>query len=195
MNEACNLRVGPGVETSPVDYALHLRRRVNIYQIINICTRHAFIELTIRIHVTCDNNFTTGDNNTEANCCACDKSLGPCCCISVDADTDDDEITSIDEKGTKISAKPKVTSASSITSGTRSSVLPCAIFQSGRPDFHPLLGELLVKAEGETGIAVCGPLGLSSNVRTTVAKCSNDRAVHKGTGAQGIFLHAEGFGW
>ncbi|KAM0140302.1 hypothetical protein ACHAP3_002600 [Botrytis cinerea] len=153
------------------------------------------IELTIRIHVTCDNNFTTGDNNTEANCCACDKSLGPCCCISVDADTDDDEITSIDEKGTKISAKPKVTSASSITSGTRSSVLPCAIFQSGRPDFHPLLGELLVKAEGETGIAVCGPLGLSSNVRTTVAKCSNDRAVHKGTGAQGIFLHAEGFGW
>ncbi|KAF7884470.1 uncharacterized protein EAF02_004806 [Botrytis sinoallii] len=153
------------------------------------------IELTIRIHVTCDNNFTTGDSNTVANCCACDKSPSPCCCISVDADADDDEITSIDEKGTKISAQPKITSASSITSGTRSSILPCAVFHSGRPDFHPILGELLVKAEGETGIAVCGPLGLSSNVRTTVAKCSNDRAVHKGTGAQGIFLHAEGFGW
>lgn len=153
------------------------------------------IELTVRIHVTCDNNFTTGDENTEANCCACDKSLGPCCCIVVDSDTDGDEITSIDEKGTKFTSKPKITSASSITPGTRSSVLPCAVFHSGRPDFHPLLGELLEKAEGETGIAVCGPLGLSSNVRTTAAKCSNDRAVHKGTGAQGIYLHAEGFGW
>ncbi|KAG4032197.1 hypothetical protein MFRU_007g01090 [Monilinia fructicola] len=153
------------------------------------------IELTIRIHVTCDNNFTTGEENTEANCCACDKSLGPCCCIVVDSDTDSDEITSIDEKGTKITSRPKATSASSVNSGTRSSVLPCAVFHSGRPDFHPLIGELLEKAEGETGIAVCGPLGLNSKVRTTVARCSNDRAVHKGTGAQGIYLHAEGFGW
>ncbi|CAD6446682.1 93e6b732-17f6-428e-9f8d-d8e003f39abd [Sclerotinia trifoliorum] len=153
------------------------------------------IELTIRIHVTCDNNFTTGDDNIEANCCACDKSLGSCCCISIDSDTDDDEITSIAEKGNKVTSKPKTTSASSIISGTRSSILPCAVFHSGRPDFHPLLGDLLEKAEGETGIAVCGPPGLSSSVRTTVARCSNDRAVHKGTGAQGIYLHAEGFGW
>ncbi|KAA8566943.1 hypothetical protein EYC84_010039 [Monilinia fructicola] len=83
----------------------------------------------------------------------------------VDSDTDSDEITSIDEKGTKITSRPKATSASSVNSGTRSSVLPCAVFHSGRPDFHPLIGELLEKAEGETGIAVCGPLGLNSKVR------------------------------
>jgi hypothetical protein len=58
-----------------------------------------------------------------------------------------------------------------------------------------VLWELLEQAEGETGIAVCGPLGLSSDVRMTVVRCSDERAVHKGTGAQGIYLHSECFGW
>lgn len=58
-----------------------------------------------------------------------------------------------------------------------------------------MLWVLLDEARGETGIAVCGPLGLSSDVRTMVARCSDERAVHKGTGAQGIYLPAECFGW
>lgn len=80
-------------------------------------------------------------------------------------------------------------------SGTRSAVLPCALFYKGRPQLDSLLWDVLEKAEGETGIAVCGPLGLSSEMRNTVARCSDERAVHKGTGAQGIYLHAECFGW
>jgi len=130
----------------------------------------AGVELTIQIHATCDEAFG-GDKSGDFDC-ACDKSAGPCCCIT----------ESVHEKGTVISR------------GT-SSRLGCVTYESGRPDFYPLLVGLLGQAEGETGVAVCGPLGLSSTIRNTVARCSDERAVHKGTGAQGIFLHSECFGW
>ena len=85
--------------------------------------------------------------------------------------------------------------ASSLKSGTKSKVLPCADFHSGRPDFDELLWSLMDKAEGETGVAVCGPLGLNSDIRRAVVRCSDERAVHKGSGAQGVYLYAECFGW
>ncbi len=177
-------------------------------------THHAVgIELDIRVHVTCDDDFTTGveDGSNEIDCdCECDKSLGPCCCINVDEGETLREI--VDEKGTKITktvskssdTQVKVQSKTSSTSsslksekgnGVRSRILPCARFYSGRPNLYELLWERLERAEGETGVAVCGPLGLSSDVRRSVVKCSDERGVHKGTGAEGVYLHAECFGW
>jgi NAD(P)H-flavin reductase len=44
---------------------------------------------------------------------------------------------------------------------------------------------------GETGAAVCGGKSLVSDVRNKVTRLSDERAVHKGSGAQGIFLHVE----
>lgn len=165
--------------------------------------RAAGIELSIRIHVTCDDNFTTGEENNSKECdCACDKSLGPCCCVNVDVDSDsireivDEKGVPVDgQKDVRIKVQSRSNTSSSLKSGTKSRILPCATFQSGRPDFYPLLWELLEQAEGETGVAVCGPLGLSCDVRRTVVRCSDERAVHKGTGAQGIYLHSECFGW
>ncbi len=127
----------------------------------------AGIELSICIHVTCDNAFTTGDG---PECCACDKKLGPCCCVN---------LAEVQSDG----------------SGVKSRALPCAKFYSGRPDIFELLWDILEKAEGETGVTVCGPIGLNTDVRKMVVKCSDERAVHKGTGAQGIYLHTECFGW
>lgn len=165
--------------------------------------RDAGIEVLISVYVTCDDAWTTAEESgASKECgCACDKSLGPCCCISADPEDDvADDITratskaEIDEKGTTVAIASRRSSRSGSRAGN-SSVLPCAMFTSGRPDFYPLLWDLLDMAEGETGVAVCGPLGLSSTVRRVVARCSDERAVHKGTGAQGIFLHAECFGW
>jgi hypothetical protein len=67
----------------------------------------------------------------------------------------------------------------------------CATFCSGRPNLYPMLLDLAEQAEGEMGIAVCGPLGLGASVRMTVAMMSDDRAIHKGSGAQGICVHVE----
>ncbi|KAF8867297.1 putative FRE ferric reductase-like transmembrane component [Acephala macrosclerotiorum] len=170
----------------------------------------AGIELDIRVHVTCDEDFAGAEDGEEGKeCdCECDKSLGPCCCINVDEGETVREI--IDEKGTKISKtvskssdtqakiQPRSSSSSSLKSGNggvKSRILPCARFYSGRPDVYELLWERLERAEGETGVAVCGPLGLSSDVRRSVVRCSDERGVHKGSGAQGVYLHAECFGW
>ena len=163
----------------------------------------AGIVLSIRIHVTCDDNLTTGEGSESKECdCSCDKSLGPCCCVNVEEDAksireivDEKGIPVDDQKSTRVIVQSRSNTSSSLNSGTRSSILPCATFKSGRPDFYSMLWELLEQAEGETGVAVCGPLGLSSDVRRTVVRCSDERAVHKGTGAQGIYLHSECFGW
>jgi ferric-chelate reductase len=164
--------------------------------------REAGIELSIQIHVTCDDNFTTGDELQGAECdCACDKSAGPCCCVAVVGDADnireivDEKGNPVSDKNTLVNVQSRSQSSTSLKSGTKLKILPCANFQSGRPDFYELLWNLLENAEGETGVACCGPLGLNSDVRRTVVRCSDERAVHKGTGAQGVYLHAESFGW
>jgi ferric-chelate reductase len=164
--------------------------------------RDAGIELSIQIHVTCDDNFTTGDELQGPECdCACDKSAGPCCCVAVEGDADnireivDEKGNPVSDKNTQVNVQSRSQSSSSLKSGTKLRILPCANFRSGRPDFYELLWDLLESAEGETGVACCGPLGLNSDVRRTVVRCSDERAVHKGTGAQGVYLHAECFGW
>lgn len=155
----------------------------------------AGIELSIRIHVTCDTKFTTGEEDESKECgCECDKSAGPCCCISSE-DADNIENAADEKKGGEVTTAQSQSPGSSLKSGTRSSVLPCAKFQSGRPDIYGMLWDILEQAEGETGVAVCGPLSLNSDVRRTVVRCSDERAVHKGTGAEGIYLHSECFGW
>jgi predicted ferric reductase len=66
---------------------------------------------------------------------------------------------------------------------------------SGRPYPRTIIRKVLEKAEGESAVVVCGPPGLSDDVRRSVVYLSDERAVHKGTGAQGIYLHVENFGY
>ena len=64
----------------------------------------------------------------------------------------------------------------------------------GRPDVPQFIQRPIEASAGETSVSVCGGKSLSSSVRNCVAHLSDDRAVHKGTGAQGIHLHVESFG-
>lgn len=158
----------------------------------------AGIDLDILVHVTCDDDFTTGaEVGEEQWACGCAKSSGPCCCITVDEDKGDREFSDekSDGKGTEIQVGSSRSSLRSDKDGVKSRVLSCARFYSGRPDIYELLWQRLERAEGETGVAVCGPLGLSADVRSCVVRASDERAVHKGTGAQGVYLHSECFGW
>ncbi|KAI1818856.1 ferric reductase like transmembrane component-domain-containing protein [Poronia punctata] len=66
------------------------------------------------------------------------------------------------------------------------------IFHStARPDIKKFIRRAVEETGGETGVAVCGGQSLVAEVRMSVARLSDERAVHKGTGAQGIFLHVE----
>ena len=67
-------------------------------------------------------------------------------------------------------------------------------YTSGRPSLARFIQDPVEDSAGETSVVVCGGKSLTSTVRNFVAKLSDDRAVHKGTGAQGIHLHVEEFG-
>jgi ferric-chelate reductase len=68
-------------------------------------------------------------------------------------------------------------------------------FLARRPKLDRIIRDAVESAGGETGVVVCGGIPLSSHVRNVVAGLSDERAVHKGSGAQGIFLHVEEFGF
>ncbi|KAJ5980431.1 hypothetical protein N7481_007729 [Penicillium waksmanii] len=65
---------------------------------------------------------------------------------------------------------------------------------SGRPSPHAIVRKSLERAQGESAVVVCGPRGMVDDVRLSVVSLSDERAVHKGTEAQGIYLHVESFG-
>jgi NAD(P)H-flavin reductase len=62
---------------------------------------------------------------------------------------------------------------------------------SERPDIANFIRGPVEVTGGETSVVVCGGRSLVACVRNCVASLSDERAVHKGTGAQGIHLHVE----
>ena len=65
------------------------------------------------------------------------------------------------------------------------------VYSDGRPDIASFIRTPVEATGGETSVAVCGGKSLVATVRNSVASLSDERAVHKGTGAQGIHLHVE----
>lgn len=167
----------------------------------------AGVEADVSIYVTCADEFTNQSAEPKECGCECDKSLGPCCCVVVDEDGEGVEdaqalkptSTGSQSKGkaAAVSEKPTTSTSSLLEPGrqtaTRLPILPCAAFYSGRPEIPEVLGSLLEGADGESGVAVCGPIGLSVTVRNSVVRLSDQRAIHKGTGAQGCYVHVEAF--
>ncbi|KAI5359071.1 Putative ferric reductase, NAD binding domain, ferric reductase transmembrane component-like protein [Septoria linicola] len=157
------------------------------------------VEVQVSIHVTCADEFTEQGNVIKECGCECDKSKGPCCCVVVDEDEKGEEVGV--DKITEVKSSSRVAEKSASSSllqkeqalRIRMPFLTCATFFSGRPDIEQVITTLLDGANGESAIAVCGPLGLTSTVRNTVVRQSDSRAIHKGTGAQGCYLHVESF--
>ncbi len=64
-----------------------------------------------------------------------------------------------------------------------------------RPDIGAVIRAAVEATGGETAVVVCGGKSLVAQTRNCVARLSDERAVHKGTGAQGIHLHVEEYGF
>jgi len=65
------------------------------------------------------------------------------------------------------------------------------VYSYSRPDISAFIRRTVEVTGGETSVGVCGGRSLVAKVRNSVASLSDERAVHKGTGAQGIHLHVE----
>ena len=89
-----------------------------------------------------------------------------------------------DEKTPFSSAVEDIPTASKVT-----------ITHDGRPSIECLIRPVVEAAHGETAVVVCGGVSITAQARTFVAALSDERAVHKGSGAKGIFLFTETYGW
>jgi predicted ferric reductase len=89
----------------------------------------------------------------------------------------------------------QTSSTPSITSARKAPIHPSISVFSGRPNSRDIIRRSLERAHGESAVVVCGPQGLVADVKGDVCALSDERAVHKGTGAQGIYLHTESFGY
>jgi hypothetical protein len=111
----------------------------------------------------------------------------PCCCCSPPKQNTDQAVTS--RPISNISSTPP----SSVKQ--KPFVHPAITVYSGRPKTRDIIRRSLEQALGESAVVVCGPQGLVADVKQDVCSLSDERAVHKGTGAQGIYLHTESYSY
>lgn len=78
--------------------------------------------------------------------------------------------------------------------GRRRKSSSISTFQLSRPSVESLIRPAVEAAHGETAIVVCGGHSITAQTRTFVSALSDERGVHKGSGAQGIFLFTETYG-
>lgn len=142
----------------------------------------AGIEAYFNIYITCDNSITgnsgLSSSKPKVEGCQC---TGGCKCSQLA-----DEEHSV---AGQMAEKKDLTLDNATNIGT---TLYAAI-RTGRPTFHHFLASVICQAQGETAVAVCGPLGLSASVRSAVVWASDELAVNKGSGLQGVYLHVENF--
>ncbi|KAF3935048.1 hypothetical protein ABW20_dc0106511 [Dactylellina cionopaga] len=114
---------------------------------------------------TRSSSTASGTSSTSSG----DDELTPCCCTA----------------GTSNSCCETV-----CTCGFSSSDIE---FSCGRPSIERMILPPVEIAEGETVVACCANRRLMDDVRNYVGKVSDERAVHKGSGAQGVLCWTEGF--
>jgi predicted ferric reductase len=123
---------------------------------------------------------------------------GGCCCTTQIKDEDQITTCACTCSG-PVQSEKAILSSGAVDEKTalskESPPTPSPTILSGRPYPRTIIRKVLEKAEGESAVVVCGPPGLSDDVRRSVVYLSDERAVHKGTGAQGIYLHIENFGY
>ncbi|KAK6430924.1 ferric-chelate reductase Frp1 [Oleoguttula sp. CCFEE 5521] len=135
------------------------------------------MRLQITVHVT-----QTGDDSSITSC-GLQDSHG--------------EISAIDSEASSLSTTGNEkqimsTMEETIAQGLHADLRVC---HASRPTVESMIRPPVEVALGETAIVTCGGLVITAQTRNFVAALSDERAVHKGTGAQGIFMHNETYGY
>ena len=165
-----------------------------------------------------DSTHATSDDTSTRDACGAD---GTCCCTAVIEDEGAAKTSDLPSSACNCATTKRNTRAAPIeekqtpnddvsmassTENTESDPLksrfevepsplsrPSVDFFTGRPQPKNLIRAMLEKARGESAVVACGPQGLNEDVRSSVVALSDERAVHKGTGAQGIYFWEESF--
>jgi ferric-chelate reductase len=148
----------------------------------------AGVDLSVRIHVTADEGFveeSEGDGSGSQGCqcegeCSCISNSPPAFTPESHEKTDAGEIK--EKKSESITHQNQDRNHPTYQPRT-----PNTTLHAGRPDIRAILAEIQSRATGEIGVAVCGPVGLAASTRRSVASFEGKQ--------NGIYLHAESFGW
>ncbi|EEQ91698.2 metalloreductase [Blastomyces dermatitidis ER-3] len=147
----------------------------------------------------CCTREVTDENSSFPPCNCSGPSFSPQTPLSEREQTITQEKSTLTSNPTPPQKPSPTTTTTATTQELTSHPLPKSVLDprvrilSGRPDSRGIIRKVLEVAEGESGVVVCGPRGLNSDVRGSIVSLSDERAVHKGTGAQGIYLHVESF--
>jgi predicted ferric reductase len=121
---------------------------------------------------------------------------GTCCCRTTVENESEDDIAPCCCCGDSSRQRPLSTNSSSGSDSTKKLLVhPSVSVVCGRPSPKNVIRKSLEQALGESAVVVCGPQGLVADVKRDVCALSDERAVHKGTGAQGVYLHTESFSY
>jgi ferric-chelate reductase len=124
--------------------------------------------------------------------CNCDTKLTPCTCMEPSASSHNRNANASSSGSSSggVDAEKKATRLTTLQKVRQEGVQ----ITIGRCDVMQVLTAAVENTEGESGVAVCGPLELNVEVRRSVASLSDKIGAHKrGRRAQGIHLHAEGY--
>jgi len=175
------------------------------------------IVLDVRGYVTCDPSYTTNfpvrqSSGRKGKCCCCQdevEEIPPQSSGTMESiepreksESSEDDIVVFEKQIQEHDRKDSISVVSDTSSvglcqcscGNGAEESPVTVM-SGRPDLRTILDRNLCMARGETAVAVCGPQGLMAKTRTLVAELSDERGTDKGTGAYGVAMFGEGFGW
>ena len=178
------------------------------------------VAVDISIYVTCDDTISGGQSQSKFDTAAPEYSSsksssidekkehvtlletvnsrssspqGGCCCTRII--DDEDAITAPCNCASK-NLQPNSCSAPSLSDEKTNTLINVTIpLLGGRPNVENIIRKQAEVAWGEMAVVVCGPKALIQCTRNACVKISDDRGVHKGTGAQGIYVHAECFGY
>ncbi|KAL6691651.1 hypothetical protein J3F84DRAFT_386096 [Trichoderma pleuroticola] len=110
---------------------------------------------------------------------------------SAASNTSSDLDEDIKDAGKSCCCDNKDSSAATSSEKAPPSSLPVIREYTTRPSIEQLIRQPVEAAYGETAVVVCGGPEIVASTRNCVSRLSDERAVHKGTGAQGIYLHVE----
>ncbi|OPB39177.1 ferric reductase [Trichoderma guizhouense] len=145
--------------------------------------------VTVNVHVAITNSPLGTDSLPLSRN---DSSASRISAISAAASNTSSELDD-DIKGAAKSCCCDNKDASAATSSEKAppSSLPVIREYTTRPSIEQLIRQPVEAAYGETAVVVCGGPEIVASTRNCVSRLSDERAVHKGTGAQGIYLHVE----
>jgi len=143
------------------------------------------LKLQIVVHVTTSRQ---GRPVTEAPTQA--KTVITSSMCAVDSNSE-----SISSSGSVMSLSDEKAPLSSQYDESRQASSTLTVHSGVRPSVESMIRPAVEGALGETAVVVCGGVAITAQTRTFVASLSDERAVHKGSGAQGIYLFSETYGW